>query len=151
MPSFTMLHEPNLLSTQDLEDMSREEMAEAGLSAFFALVKEWGLSNEQAQTLLGNPSRSRFYELRRGTPGAIHRLSDDELDRLAYITGIYAALNILYTPDSQTEWLRNSSQMPADAMYRPWGTGSPLAYMLTGKLKALADVYEYVNAERGGL
>ena len=151
MTGATILQDPDLLMPGGLEDVSREEMAEAGLSAFFGIAKEWGLSNDEARTLLGNPSRSRFYELRRGDPGASHRLSDDELDRLAYITGIYAALNILYTPDSHGEWLRNDSQMPVDAMYRPWGAGSPLGYMLTGKLKAIADVYEYVNAERGGV
>ena len=151
MTATTILHDPALLTTEDLEDVSREEMAEAGLLAFFAIIKEWELSNDEARTLLGNPSRSRFYELRRGDLGASRRLSDDELDRLGYITGIYTALNILYTPDSHGEWLRNDSQMPVDAMYRPWGNGSPLGYMLTGKLKAIADVYEYVNAERGGL
>jgi len=39
----------------------------------------------------------------------------------------------------------------AEAFYRPWGSDSPLGYMLTGKLKALADVYEYLNTERGGM
>lgn len=131
--------------------VSREEQAEAGLAAFFAIAREWGLGNEEARILLGNPSRSRFYELRRGTPGAIRSVSEDTLDRLAYLTGIYAALNILYSADSQTEWLRNDSRVPAEAMYRPWGLGSPLAYMLTGKLKALADVYDYLNSERGGV
>lgn len=140
-----------LHTMETLEEVSREEMAEAGISGFFAIVREWDLSNEEAQVLLGNPSRTRFYELRRSNPSTFRRLSDDELDRLAYITGIYAALNILYTPDSHKEWLRNQSSMPAEALYRPWGTGSPLGYMLTGKLKALADVYEYVNAERVGM
>ena len=151
MTTSLLLNEPELFLTQDLEDVSREEMAEAGLSAFFAIAKEWGLNIDQARSLLGNPSRSRYYELRKLDTAATRRLSDDELDRLAYITGIYAALNILYSPDSHAEWLNNDSRMPADAMYRPWGKGSPLAYMLTGKLKALADVYEYLNAERGGL
>lgn len=151
MAGNSALREESLFVTGDLEDVSREEMAEAGVAAFFAIAKEWGLTNDEARILLGNPSRSRFYELRRGNPGTCHSLSEDELDRLAYFTGIYAALNILYSPDSHSEWLRNKSTMPAEALYRPWGTGSPLAYMLTGKLKALADVYEYVNAERGGM
>ena len=145
------LQEKSLLTTEGVEDVSREEIAEAGVAAFFAIAREWGLSNDEARILLGNPSRSRFYQLRRGNPGTCHSLSEDELDRLAYFTGIYAALNILYSPDSHCEWLRNASTMPAEALYRPWGTGSPLGYMLTGKLKALADVYEYVNAERGGM
>ena len=70
MTASTILQDPDLLITEGLEDVSREEMAEAGLSAFFTIVKEWGHSNDEARTLLGNPSRSRFYELRRGDPGA---------------------------------------------------------------------------------
>lgn len=151
MVASTALQDEVLLMTEPLEDVTREEMAQAGASAFFNIAKEWGLSNDEVRTLLGNPSRSRFYELRRGSQAACRSLSDDELDRLAYFTGIYAALNILYSLNSHSEWLRNESRMPAEALYRPWGTGSPLGYMLTGKLKALADVYEYVNAERGGM
>ena len=143
--------DPDQLTADSASGFSREEQAEAGLEAFFAIANEWGLGNEEARILLGSPSRSRFYDLRRGATGAIRSLSEDALDRLAYLTGIYAALNILYTPDSHIDWLRNDSQVPAEAMYRPWGLGSPLAYLLTGKLKALADVYDYLNSERGSV
>lgn len=143
--------DPDQLTADTAAGFSREEQAEAGLEAFFAIANEWGLGNEEARLLLGSPSRSRFYELRRGAPGAIRSVSEDTLDRLAYLTGIYAALNILYSADSHAEWLRNDSRVPAEAMYRPWGLGSPLDYLLTGKLKALADVYDYLNSERGGV
>ncbi len=143
--------DPDQLTTDSAVGFSREEQAEAGLDACFAISSEWGLGNEETRILLGSPSRSRFYELRRGATGAIRSVSEDTLDRLAYLTGIYAALNILYTPDSHIDWLRNDSQVPAEAMYRPWGLGSPLAYLLTGKLKALADVYDYLNSERGSV
>lgn len=143
--------DPDKITAKEAAEFTREEQAEAGLGAFFAIAGEWGLSNEEARVLLGSPSRSRFYELRRGSPGAIRGMSEDTLDRLAYLTGIYAALNILYAPESHGDWLRNESRMPAEAMYRPWGLGSPLAYMLTGRLKALADVYDYLNSEHGGV
>lgn len=143
--------DPDQLTAGDAAGFSREEQAEAGLEAFFAIANEWGLSNEEARVILGSPSRSRFYELRRAAPGAVRSVSEDTLDRLAYLTGIYAALNILYASDSHGDWLRNTSRVPAEAMYRPWGLGSPLTYMLTGKLKALADVYDYLNSERGGV
>lgn len=136
---------------KDIGDISRYDMAKAGLSAAFAITAEWNLSNEELRVLLGNPSRSRFDELRRGKSGTIHSLSVDELDRLAYITGIYAMLNMLYSPASHPEWLRNASKLPSEALYRPWGAGSPLGYMLTGKLKAVADVYDYMSAECNGM
>lgn len=150
MPALSRI-DPDQVTAEGAEGFSREEQAEAGLQAFFAIVREWGLSNDEARSLLGSPSRSRYFELRKAAPGAIRTVSEDTLDRLAYLTGIYAALNILYSADSQAEWLRNDSRVPAEAMYRPWGLGSPLAYMLTGKLKALADVYDYLNSERGGV
>lgn len=152
MAGSALLDDLDLLASEEKPgDTTREEMAKAGLSAFFSIINEWDLSSEEAGKLLGSPSRSRFYDLRQGKPSACRGLSDDELDRLAYIAGIYSGLNILYHPDSHGEWLRNESRLPAEALYRPWGAGSPLGYMLSGKLKALADVYEYVNSERGGM
>ncbi|RMG32627.1 MAG: DUF2384 domain-containing protein [Gammaproteobacteria bacterium] len=139
-----------LIEVEALPDVDREAQARAGLKAFFAIADEWGLTAEQARQLLGGPSRSRFYDLKRGKASAVRSLSDDELDRLAYLSGIYADLNLLYAPESHQEWLRNRSQIPQDAFYRPWGLGNPLNYMLQGGLKALADVYEYLNTERGG-
>ncbi len=126
---------------EDTAGLSIAEMAEAGLMAFFAIAREWGLNREQQRRLLGNPGRSRFYAMVRAQRGA---LSDDELDRLSYIVGIYTALNILYNPENTLRWLRHpgGSDMP-------WGEMSPLEYMLTGKLVALADVRRYLDALRG--
>lgn len=134
-----------------IETISPEEMAEAAVAGFFAVTKEWGIANEEARALLGSPSRSRFYRLKRGDPGSCHRLCNDELDRVAYITGIYSFLSLLYIPASHSEWLRNESNMPQDARYYPWGTGSPLGYMLAGRLPALADVYEFLSNQGNGL
>lgn len=122
-------------------DCSRAEMAEAGLAAFFALSEQWGLSRDAQRVLLGNPSRSRFYEMARTQKGS---LSDDELDRLSYLLGIYAALNTLYKPENTVLWLKNPSG--ADSIWRGL---SPLDYMLSGKLVALADVRRYLDALRG--
>lgn len=126
---------------EPLEGVSRTEMAKAGLQALSAIAGEWGLNTEQQRRLLGNPGRSRFFDLKGGRQS---RLSDDELDRLAYLTGIYAALNILYDADNTLLWLRNPSE--PDSI---WRGQSPLDYMLSGKLVALADVYRYLNGLRG--
>jgi hypothetical protein len=123
----------------------------ADAAAFFAVVKAWGMSDEEAQVLLGNISRDRFDALQRGDAATLDTLSDDESERLTYVLGISAALHSLYAPASHIEWLRNESRLPAEAMSRPWGTGSPLGYLLTGKLSALADVYAYVMAERASI
>ncbi len=131
------------------ETFSREEQAEALLKAFFSIADEWGLALNEARALLGNPGRSRFYDLRNGLKRAIHGLSDDEMDRLVYITGIYYGLGILFSPENTLHWLRNEVT-PVDRFARPWGEGAPLIHMLTGKLEALVDIYRYVNGMRGG-
>ncbi len=135
---------------QTEESFSREEEAEALLKAFFQIAEVWGLSADEARSLLGFPGRSRFYDLRKGLPGATHGISEDEMDRLAYLTGIYYALEILFSEENSLLWLRNAAQ-PQEGYTRPWGSEAPLAHMLHGKIEGLIDVYRYVNGLRGGL
>lgn len=125
----------------DSSTITRQEMAEAGLLAYFSMANEWGLNTDEQRKLLGNPGRSRFFDLKAGKTLSV---SDDELDRLAYITGIYSALNILYSPENATLWLKNSSE--PDSI---WRGQSPLDYLLGGKMMALIDVYRYLNGLRG--
>ena len=129
---------------------SRAEESEALIKAFFHLVDEWGLTADNARALLGHPGKSRFYDLRKGLPRAVHALSDDELDRLAYLTGIYFGLGILFSPENTLNWLRNPAKT-TDGLTRPWGTAAPLDHMLAGKMEHLIDVYRYVNGLRGNL
>ena len=125
----------------DNSAISKQEMAEAGLLAYFSIAKEWDLKTDEQRKLLGNPGRSRFFDLKAGKS---HSVSDDELDRLAYITGIYSALNILYSPENTLLWLKNPSESASI-----WRGQSPLEYLLTGKMMALIDVYRYLNGLRG--
>lgn len=136
------------------EHISREEEAEALIKAFFTIAEEWGLTPDDARALLGNPGKTRFYELRKGTERTVHGLSDDELDRLAYITGIYYSLGILFSPENRLRWLCNPAQtsdQTSDGRIRPWGMGAPLEYLRVGKMEHLIDVYRYVNGLRGNL
>lgn len=132
------------------ESFSREEEAEALVKAFFQIAEAWGLSPEETRALLGFPGRSRFYDLRKGVSGAVHGISEDEMDRLAYLTGIYYGLEILFSEENSLLWLRNPAQ-PQEGYSRPWGSEAPLAHMLHGKIEGLIDVYRYVNGLRGGL
>lgn len=132
------------------EQISREEEADALIKAFFNIVEEWGLTADDARALLGNPGKTRFYELRKGIERTVHGVSDDELDRLAYITGIYYSLGILFSPENTLRWLRNPAQTP-DGRLRPWGMGAPLEHLRIGKMEHLIDVYRYVNGLRGNL
>ena len=122
-------------------DVSMQEMNEAALHAFFQIADEWKLSTDNQRTLLGNPGRSRFFEMKK-----MHnpKLSDDELDRLAYIISIYSVLNVLYNEENCRLWLNNPSETTSI-----WKGQSPMEYILTGKMAALVDVYRYLNGLRG--
>ncbi len=122
-------------------NVSTSEIGAAGLKAFFAISKEWGLGNEQMMALLGNPSRSRFYAMKRGDTV---NLSEDELDRLSYVANIYAALNILYKPRNVLLWLSNERRSDS-----PWQGRSPLQHITSGKMESLIDVSRYLNGLRG--
>lgn len=132
------------------ESFSREEEAEALVKAVFQIAEQWNLTVDETRTLLGSPGRSRFYDLRKGSPSAVRGISEDEMDRLTYVTGIYYALGILFSENNSLLWLRNPAQ-PQDGHTRPWGSEAPLTHMLHGKIEGLIDVYRYVNGLRGGL
>lgn len=116
------------------------EQAIAGLTAFFSIADEWGLENEQQRVLLGSPGRTTFFDWKKKKKG---HLSKDTLDRLSYLLGIYKALHILFSERSALQWLRNPNKDPL------FNGQSPLDYMLSGYLVALADVRRYLDWARG--
>ena len=132
------------------ESFSHEKEAEALVEAFFKIAEIWRLSADETRVLLGSPGRTRFYNLRKGVTSTVHALSDDEMDRLAYTTGIFYAIESLFSPENSRLWLRNTAT-PQEGYTRPWGNEAPLTHMLHGKMEGLIDVYRYVNGLRGAL
>lgn len=120
--------------------VSDEAMAAAGLTAFFSIAQEWGLTTDQQIILLGSPGRTTFFQWKRSLRG---NLSRDTLDRLSYILGIYKDLHILFSDDHVKQWLTNTNDNPL------FNHQSPMAYMLEGSLTALADVRRYLDWARG--
>ena len=119
---------------------SDAEKAQAGLTAFFSIAEEWELDNDQQRLLLGSPGRTTFFEWKKNKQG---HLSRDALDRLSYILGIYKALHILFSDRTALQWLRNPNIDPQ------FNGRSPLEYLVTGQLVALADVRRYLDWARG--
>lgn len=122
------------------QSISDADKAAAGLTAFFSIAEEWGLSTEQQQILLGSPGRSTYFQWKRNKRG---NLSRDTMDRLSYLLGIYKGLNILFSANHVQQWLFNTNDNPM------FNQQSPLDYMLTGSLVALADVRRYLDWARG--
>ena len=130
------------LPTRHYKDsyIEKAKQTKAGLYAFFNIMDEWGLDISQCKILLGNMKNTRFHDIKKSKEG---KLSDDELDRISYILGIYKALKILFSDRNAKLWLHNKNKDPL------FSGKSPLDYMLSGKLVAISDVRRYLDAARG--
>ena len=115
--------------------------SQVALKAFFNMCEEWRLKNEQQIILLGEPSKTTFYRWKKGESGD---LSQDTLERVSYLLGIYKALRILFTSkDQANSWIHreNSANLFAGK--------SALDFMLHGKMANLFETRKYLDAQRG--
>ena len=111
----------------------------AAKRAFFRIMDAWHVSDPEARVLLGAPSRSTFYNYKRGEGGA---LSADTLERISYVLGIYKALQLLFpNPQQADAWMRKPNQA--------FGGRSALEHTLGGHVVDLADVRRFLDAVRG--
>ena len=107
--------------------------------AFFRIMDAWSVSEADARVLLGAPSRSTFYNYKRGDGGD---LGADTLERVSYVLGIYKALQLLFpNPQQADEWMRKPN--------RAFGGRSALEHALAGKVVDLASVRTYLDTVRG--
>jgi hypothetical protein len=122
-------------------DLNTPQAAAAALRTFWRLAEAWKLSAGEQMTLLG-VGRSRLYQWKQGRVGALDR---HVLERLSYLFGIYAALQLLL-PDAQRadEWVRRPNSAPL------FGGQSALQRMLGGQVADLYLVRQYLDAQRGG-
>lgn len=111
----------------------------AAKRAFFRIMDAWGVGDGEARVLLGSPSRSTFYNYKRGEGGA---LSADTLERISYVLGIYKALQLLFpNPEQADAWMRKPN--------RAFGDRSALQHALGSKVVDLASVRAYLDTVRG--
>ncbi len=110
------------------------------LKAFFGITNKWQLTSEQERVLLGIP-KATYYRWKQQMDGA---LSQDTLERISYILGIYKALRILLpTEKMANEWIHKPNQAPL------FSGNSALDKLMKGRVIDLADVRRYLDAERG--
>lgn len=120
----------------------RRRLAGPALRTFFRISAAWALSADEQIALLGAPARSTFFKWKRDGAAS---LSQDTLERISYILGIYKALQILLPePAAADAWIRKPNTAP------PFGGRSALARMLSGQVADLYVVRQYLDAERGG-
>ena len=103
------------------------------------LFGKWGLTDEQAATLLDMPLRT----YRRWKAEGAGRLSRDGRARLSNLIGIHKALRIIFTETTRCyAWVK--------AANATFGGASALDIMLGGELTDLMRVRRYLDAECAG-
>lgn len=120
------------------EPITQEEAA-AMFRAILNLFGKWGLTDEQAATLLDTPVRS-YRRWKAEGPG---RISRDGRARLSNLMGIHKALRIIFAEAPRSyAWIKAANDV--------FGGASALDVMLGGELTDIMRVRRYLDAERGG-
>jgi len=120
------------------EPISDEEGG-AMFRAALNLFRLWGVTDDQAATLLDLPRRT----FARWKAGEVGRLGRDGKARLSNLMGIHKALRVIFRdPARGYAWIK--------AKNVAFGGRSALAVMLGGELTDLMRVRRYLDAERGG-
>jgi hypothetical protein len=123
-------------------DLGSVGAAQAALRTFWRLSEAWKLDAAEQTTLLG-VGRTTLYQWKRGVVNA--PLDRHVLERLSYLFGIHAALQILLpVAERADEWVRKPNAAPL------FGGRSALERMLGGQVADLYVVRQYLDAQRGG-
>jgi len=128
---------PADLSSKDVQ----KRLGPSAVQAFLKIRDLWELRDEDARRLLGGMSNGAFYELKRKPRGT---LDQDRLTRISILTGIFKALNILYSKKLADRWV----QLPNEnAMFEG---EAPLPYMIKGGQPAMLRVRQLLDSRRSG-
>jgi len=126
-------------------DLSRREVLKRlippAVKAFMKIHALWKLRDEHARQLLGGMSNGAFYELKRKARGT---LDQDRLTRISVLTGIFKALNILYSKKLADRWVQLPNENPM------FEGETPLTYVIKGGLPAMLRVRQLLDSRRGG-
>lgn len=122
-------------------DLQSPAAAQAALRTFWRLAEAWRLTAAEQGVLLG-VGRTTLYQWKQGKIGALDR---HVLERLSYLFGIHAALQILLPVAGRAdEWVRKPNDAPL------FGGRPALDRMLGGQVADLYVVRHYLDAQRGG-
>lgn len=118
-----------------------DEEARASARAIVNLFDRWGLSDEQAQELLGGLSPRTWARWKKGE---IVRVERDRATRLSVLLGIHKALRYTFGTDLSRvyAWIK-APNAAFDGI-------SALDVMMDGRMTDLIRVRRYLDAERSG-
>ncbi|MFN5539420.1 MAG: antitoxin Xre/MbcA/ParS toxin-binding domain-containing protein [Candidatus Melainabacteria bacterium] len=131
-----------LIENRAANNLSKQ--SEVALKTFFRIAELWNLSLSEQLTLLGlrETQKSTLYKWKQDGSKS---LSQDTLERISYILGIYKSLQILFpSEESADAWIKKPNKASI------FGGGSALERMLSGNISDLYVVRAYLDAQRGG-
>lgn len=118
--------------------ISRDQARNA-VRGFFRIMELWGVDSVRARAILGHPAERTFYKWRTGEVGSV---PNDVIRRVGYVSGIWKALQILYSNHEQADgWVLHPNHH--------FGGQAPLERMSAGDVTDLAAVRQYLDAARG--
>jgi hypothetical protein len=121
--------------------LDRRKLSPVALRAFFRIADLWKLSVDDQMKLLGLTTRSTFFNWQKDPEVSVPK---DTLERISYVLGIYAALQILLPNHNAADgWIRRPNANPL------FGGRSALDRMLSGQVADLYTVRQYLDAQRG--
>jgi hypothetical protein len=126
-------------------DLSSKDVARrlspSAVKAFLKIAGLWELRDEDARQLLGGISNGAYYQLKKERS---RMLDQDRLTRISLLTGIFKALNILYSKRLADRWMQLPNTNPM------FDASTPLAYLIKGGVPAMMRVRQLLDARRGG-
>jgi hypothetical protein len=142
----TQVYPSTRYETAPLSDLSsraeRERLSPAALSAFFNIMRRWGIRDSDARQLLGGISNGPYYQLKKNPSDKV--LEADVLVRISYLVGIFKALNSLHGEKLADQWI----QLPNSN--RIFGGSTPLEYMIRGGVEGMQNVRRLLDARVQG-
>jgi uncharacterized protein (DUF2384 family) len=121
---------------------SPRDLSAPAVRAFDKIAIAWQMDVAEQRAALGGVSRQTIYNWREHPERA--RLSDDQLDRISYLLGIYKALHILFTrPEQADSWIRRPNSSV------PFGDRPAADLLFSGRMLDLIRVRRYLDGARG--
>lgn len=118
-----------------------QDLAPAALRSFFTLAQLWKLTEREQVRLLGLNGR---YQLLSCKTGSLSGVSEETVERISYLLGIFKAINTLLPDQARADqWMRAPNAAP------PFGGRSALDRMVDGDISDLRVVRKYVDGQLG--
>lgn len=128
-------------SIEELQSQDAEKVSQISFKVFFNISASWNLSTDDERILLGLPQKSTFEKWRNGEWSHV---SEDALERISYVIGIYKVLRTIFPTEAQADaWPNKANDY--------FGGDSAMQVMLKGSVNDLSNVRRYLDSMTSSL